>query len=83
MHRFEVIREPYGWSVRVSPTTTTLFRSRSVAIQEAHNLRDALRRHGVSAEVVVDADELDGEMRSAPQWLASPARIPRAAAADL
>ncbi len=54
MHVFRVVREPFGWAVRIGEAMTAPFWSRSLAIQEAQCLCEALRRHGEIAEVVVE-----------------------------
>jgi hypothetical protein len=62
MHTFKVVKEPCGWAVRLGGAMTTPFRTRAVAIEEARNLCDALRRHGEIAEVVIEpADESEAE----------------------
>jgi hypothetical protein len=59
MHTFKVVKEPHGWAVRLGCAMTTPFRSRTLAIEEARSLCDALRRHGEIAEVVVEIDETE------------------------
>lgn len=58
MHRdiicFRVVKEPYGWAVRVGDGMMTPFRSRGSALRHAAGCAEALRRCGDPAEVVVD-----------------------------
>jgi len=54
MHTFKVVKEPFGWAVRVGEGMSTPFRSRELAVQEANCLCEALRRHGETAEVMVE-----------------------------
>ena len=53
MHTFKVVKEPHGWAVRLGEGMCTPFWSRAKAIREAGRLCQALRLHGVSAEVIV------------------------------
>jgi D-aminopeptidase len=58
MITFSVVKEKYGWAIRLDERMTTPFRVRELAIREAKRLADAIRRHGECTEVVVeDADE--------------------------
>jgi len=54
MITFSVIKEQYGWAIRVGEGMKTLFWSRDLAIREANCLADAIRCHGACAEVIVD-----------------------------
>ena len=54
MITFEVVREQNGWAVRAGERMTMPFRSRDIAVKEAHFLADAIRRHGQSAQVIVE-----------------------------
>lgn len=51
---FRVVKEPYGWAVRLGDGMMTPFRSQSLAVQHARGIADALRRRGEFAEVVVE-----------------------------
>jgi predicted Zn-dependent protease len=53
---FRVSYELYGWSVRMSPHMSTPFRTRELAVREAHALARALQAHGQRAEVIVDPE---------------------------
>jgi hypothetical protein len=53
---FNVVKEEYGWAVRMGEGMTTPFRSRAVAIREAGNLAQAIHRHGELAQVIVEGD---------------------------
>lgn len=57
MHTFKVVREEYGWAVRLGPAMTTPFWSQAAALREANALCQGLRSHGVAAEVVVEESE--------------------------
>lgn len=54
MISFRVVKEPYGWAVRMGQGMMTPFRSRTMAIKHANGFAEALRRHGEAAEVVLD-----------------------------
>ena len=51
---FRVVKEPYGWAVRMGEGMMTPFCSRVRAIQHATSVVEALRRGGECAEVVVE-----------------------------
>ncbi len=51
---FKVARKPYGWAVCMDEAMSTPFRSRDLAVQEANCLCEAIRSHGVLAEVVIE-----------------------------
>ena len=81
MITFNVVKETHGWAVRMDQRMTTPFWSRDSAIEEAHGLADAIRRHGECARVVVegpDPSELrlanvairwsQGDARTATPW---------------
>jgi hypothetical protein len=57
MITFNVVREKHGWAIRLDKCMTTPFRLRELAIREAQCLAEAIRRHGESAQVVVEEDE--------------------------
>ena len=54
MFIFNVVKEPNGWAVSMGDSMKTPFRSRSLAIQEAHSLADAIRGHGQLARVTIE-----------------------------
>ena len=54
MISFNVVKEQYGWAIRMGECMMTPFWSRELAIQEANCLADAIRCHGECAEVVVE-----------------------------
>ena len=54
MITFSVVREQYGWAIRVGERMKTLFWSRDLAIREASCLADAIRCHGERTEVIVE-----------------------------
>jgi hypothetical protein len=51
---FSVVKERYGWSVRMGDRMTTPFWSRDVAVREANILAQAIRRHGELAQVSLE-----------------------------
>jgi hypothetical protein len=57
MHTFKVVREEFGWAVRLGPAMTTPFWTQAAALREANALCEGLRSHGVAAEIVVVEDE--------------------------
>jgi hypothetical protein len=57
MVTFEVVKEQYGWAIRMGERMKTLFWSRDLAIREANFLADAIRCHGEYAEVIVEGDD--------------------------
>ena len=70
MHTFKVVKEPYGWAVRLGPCMSTPFRTRAGAIQGAEQLCASLRAHGQLAEVEVEGLAA-GELPQPPDRLAS------------
>ena len=42
---FRVVKEPYGWAVRMGQGMMTPFHSRSMALRHANSFAEALRRH--------------------------------------
>ena len=70
IHTFKVVKEPYGWAVRLGPCMSTPFRTRAGAISEAEQMCASLRAHGQLAEVVVEGLEA-GETPRPPDRLAS------------
>ena len=61
MHTFKVVKEPFGWAVRLGEVMSTPFWSRELAVREANCLCEALRRHGQPAQVVVEQTMETGE----------------------
>lgn len=51
---FRVVKEPYGWAVRMGDGMMTPFRSKVSAVRHANGFADALRRRGEPVEVVVE-----------------------------
>jgi hypothetical protein len=52
---FRVVKEPYGWAVRMGQgMMMTPFRSRILALRHANGVAEALRQRGEAAEVVLD-----------------------------
>ena len=51
---FRVVKEPYGWAVRMGQSMMTPFRSRRLAIEHANGFAEALRHHGEPAEVIIE-----------------------------
>ena len=54
MITFNVVKEPFGWAVKMGKSMTTPFRSRELAIQEANCLANAIRGHGEQIEVFIE-----------------------------
>jgi hypothetical protein len=54
MQTFRVAKEPFGWAVRVGTGVITPFWTLALAKSEAERLCERLRRHGVTAEVVIE-----------------------------
>ena len=70
VHTFKVVKEPFGWAVRVGQGMSAPYWSRELAVCEAERLCDALRRHGEAAEVMIEANEL-GEVSGRPGHFAA------------
>jgi hypothetical protein len=52
---FRVVKEPYGWAVRMGQgMMMTPFRSRILALRHANGVAEALRQRGEPAEVVFE-----------------------------
>ena len=56
MLTFKVVKEEYGWAVRLGRGVATPFWTRAAAIREAHQLCERMRGHGLAAEVVIEED---------------------------
>lgn len=71
---FRVVKEPYGWAVRIGEGMMTPFTSRSLAFDHANGMAAALRGRGETAEVIVE--DLTAPVASASRrW--APARAGR------
>jgi hypothetical protein len=53
--KFRVVKEPFGWAVRLDGGMMTAFCSRNEAVRHARGCAAALREHGELAEVVIEA----------------------------
>ncbi len=62
---FNVVKEPYGWAIRMGERMSTPYRSRLSAIRDAQVLAEAIRRQGGRIEVVVEDDHLSGSLADA------------------
>jgi hypothetical protein len=51
---FRIVKEPYGWSMRMGDGVMTPFRSRESALRHANGVAEALRRQGDLVEVVLE-----------------------------
>lgn len=51
---FRVVKEPYGWAVRMGEGMMTPFRSRASALEHATGCAANLREHGQPAEVILE-----------------------------
>lgn len=58
MITFAVVKEHYGWSVRMGEQMTTPFWSRLLAIREAERMAAKIRRHGAATQIVVQETAL-------------------------
>ena len=54
---FEVVKEPYGWSIRRDARMMTPVWCKALAVEQASRMVAVLRRHGASAELRVDDAE--------------------------
>ena len=54
MITFSVVKDKYGWAIRMGDAVSTPFRTRDLAIREAGCLADAIRCHGEVAEVIIE-----------------------------
>lgn len=66
MHTFKVVKERFGWAVHLGDGMSTPFWSLALAIREANLLCEALRRHGVAAEVTMDEEVIETTRSSDP-----------------
>lgn len=55
---FRVVKETYGWAVRLGEHMTTPFWSKASAVQAAHRFAAALSGHGEYTEVLVESVRL-------------------------
>lgn len=60
MLTFNVVKEPYGWAIRMGERMSTPYRCRLSAIRDAQVLAEAIRRQGGRIEVVVQDDDPSG-----------------------
>jgi hypothetical protein len=58
---FRVVKEPYGWAVRMGQGMMTPFRCRRRAIEHANGFAEALRQRGEQAQVVVEGWPTDSK----------------------
>jgi hypothetical protein len=54
---FEVVKEPYGWSIRRDARMMTPVWCKALAVQQASRMVAVLRRHGAPAELRIDDAE--------------------------
>jgi hypothetical protein len=52
--RLRVVKDDYGWSIRIGEHMTSPFRRREVAIREANRLAADIRGRGGQAEAIVE-----------------------------
>jgi len=69
---FRVVKEPYGWAVRIGEGMMTPFTSRSLAFDHAHGMAEALRGRGEIVEVVVEDRVVPTPAAPAPRRWAAP-----------
>jgi len=56
MHVFKVVKERFGWAVHFGHGMSTPFWSQDLALREANRLCEALRRHGVTTDVIIEEE---------------------------
>ena len=66
--RFRVVKEPYGWAVRLGDAMMTPFQSQPSAIRHASGIVEALRQRGEIAEVVVEESSIDHDGAGGRSW---------------
>lgn len=68
---FRVVKEPYGWAVRMGDGMMTPFRSKVLAVRHANGFAAALRRCGEPVEVVVEERPAEDRFlpRARPRFL--------------
>jgi hypothetical protein len=54
MITFNVVKEQHGWAIQVSDRMSAHFRTRDMAVREANQMADAIRRHGEQTEVIAE-----------------------------
>ncbi|WP_411287179.1 hypothetical protein [Phenylobacterium sp.] len=54
---FEVVKEPYGWSIRRDARMMTPVWCKALAVEQASRMVAVLRRHGAPAELRIDDAE--------------------------
>ena len=65
MITFNVVKEQYGWAIRMGDGTMTPFWSRDLAVREANRLAATIRCHGDCAEVIVEGADQDDRRKMA------------------
>ena len=79
MITFSVVRDQYGWAIRVGERMKTVFWSRDLAIREANCLADAIRCHGERTEVIVEGADPNEVFKRIKGLHVGPSRVERAA----
>lgn len=77
MLTFNVVKEPYGWAIRMGERMSTPYRTRLLAIRDAHGLAEAIRRQGGAIEVVVEGDDLSVDLNDAVEPAPAAWKAPR------
>lgn len=54
---FEVVKEPYGWSIRRDARMMTPVWCKALAVEQASRMVEVLRRHGAPAALRVEDAE--------------------------
>lgn len=54
---FEVVKEPYGWSIRRDARMMTPVWCKALAVEQASRMVAVLRQHGQPAELRIDEAE--------------------------
>jgi hypothetical protein len=70
MITFNVVKEQYGWAIRMGDGTMTPFWSRDLAVREANRLAATIRCHGECAEVIIEGGD-QGDPRKMVKGLGS------------
>jgi len=60
---FNVVKERYGWAIRIGKRMAMPFRLKDAAVREATCLADAIRSHGQCAEVIVESADPNGPLQ--------------------
>jgi hypothetical protein len=62
---FEVVKEPYGWAIRRDNRMMTPVWCKTLAVEQASRMVQALRRHGRPAELRIEDEGVTAQTLSA------------------